>query len=479
MTASGPDRLPTASPSGAAGRHGRAVVLGGSLAGLLAAAALATRFAEVTIVDRDPLDVPLDAPRRGVPQGRHTHGLLVGGMRAMEELLPGLTEALVRRGGRDVDVVERARWHLGGGSLARFPSGLTCLLASRTLIESEVRARVLALAGIRVLGGHDIVGLLASDDGRRVTGARLAVRAAAATPPDAAVAPVEVLADLVVDATGRGSRAPGWLAELGHPEPAETVVDADICYVTRQFRTAPGVLDDLDADVIGSTPPDPRSGVALRQEDGRWSVTLAGGHGLQPPTELDAFTAYATEMPTPGLARIAARCEPIGEPLVYRYPNSRWRRWEKVGSRPAGLVIVGDAVCSFNPIYGQGMSSAALQARELSRLVADGLDDLPRRAAEAFAAVVAVPWTLATGGDLRYPGQPAKSLPERVLDRYLDRLVRVARTDERVALAFFQVLNLLAAPSTLMGPAVLGRVLRPRGHFRLKGGYRSVTRRIA
>jgi len=477
MNPSGPVRPPSTSSSGPApgssGGRGRAVVLGGSLAGLLTAAALTGRFTEVTVVDRDPLDGRLEAPRRGVPQGRHTHGLLVGGLRAMEELLPGLTASLVARGGIEVDLVDRARWNLGGGSLARFPAGLIGMLASRTLIESEVRARVLALPGVGVLGGHDIVGLLASGDRRRVTGVRLTRRGADAEPPGAGAESlptrataegrpeVELVGELVVDATGRGSRAPTWLAGLGYPPPPEVTVPADICYVTRLFRVTPGVLDDLDVDVIGSNPPDPRAGVALRQEGDRWTVTLAGMHGLQPPTELAAFAEYAAGLPTPGLAQVATGCEPIGEPQVYRYPNSRWRRWEKVSSRPDGLLVIGDAVASFNPVYGQGMSSAALQAKALSTLLTSGPHELPRRAAEAFAAVVAVPWTLATGGDRRYPGLQLKSPPERLLDRYLDRLLRVARVDEQVALRFFRVLNLLAAPTSLLAPAAVRRVLRP------------------
>jgi 2-polyprenyl-6-methoxyphenol hydroxylase-like FAD-dependent oxidoreductase len=194
-------------------------------------------------------------------------------------------------------------------------------------------------------------------------------------------------------------------------------------------------------------------------------VTIAGMHGERPPTELDAFGAYAAGLALPGIARIARECEPLGDALVYRFPSSRWRHWEKLDRRPAGFVVLGDAVCSFNPVYGQGMSAAAQQARALGVLLDERPDvgdvELPRRAAAAFAAVVAVPWALATGGDRRYPGMPRKPLPERVLDRYLDRLLRVARRDPTVCLAFARVLNLLAAPPSLLAPDIAVRVLRP------------------
>lgn len=440
-------------------RPGRAVVLGGSLAGLLAAKVLAAHFAEVVVVDRDPLDVDLQAPRRGVPQGKHTHGLLVSGLQAIDAVVPGFASGVLARGGQHGDVGDRTRWHLGGGSLVRFESGLVGLLASRTLIESEVRRLVARTPGITWLGDRDIIGLTATSSGDRVTGVTVSGRR---TPDGISGEQVDVRGDLVVDATGRGSRAPVWLAELGYAAPAESVVPVGITYVTRLFRAREGVLDDLDGEVIGTEPGVSRGGVALRQEGDLWTVTLAGLHGEQPPTDLARFTRYAAELPTPGLGEIAARCEPIGEAMVYRFPSSRWRHWEKLPRRPEGFLVIGDAVCSFNPVYGQGMSSAGLQARALDTLLAHGVEDLPRRAAEAFATVVAVPWALATGGDRRSPGMPRKPLPERLLDRYLDRLLRVARTDQAVAGAFLRVLNLLAAPPSLLSPAVAWRVVRPR-----------------
>lgn len=452
----------------AAPRPARAVVLGGSLAGLLAARVLADHVGEVIVVDRDDLDAPLDRPRRGVPQGSHTHGLLVRGADAMETILPGLADAVCARGGLRSDIMTRGRWTLQDNQLAVCDSGLTGLLSSRVLLEAEVRRQVAGTAGVRFLGNHDIVGILASPDGERVTGARVAPRAADGSPAYA-----DLDADLVLDATGRGSRAPGWLRDIGYDEPETIAVAAGVSYVTRLFRDRPGVLDDIDADVVGTRPPSGRSGVAARVEGGCWTVTLSGQNGEEPPSDLAGFLTYARTLPSRGIAEGIEGCAPLGDPVRFRFPGSRWVRWERLGRRPSGFVVIGDAVCSFNPVYGQGMSSAAHQALRLRELLeTHGFERLEHRAATAFAAVAATPWALATGADRRFPGMARKPLPERMVDRYVDRLLEVATGDLAVTRAFARVLNLLAAPPTLMSPRIAWRVLGPGSSARVTAARR-------
>ncbi len=452
----------------------RAVVLGGSLAGLLTARVLADHVDEVVVVDRDDLDTPLDAPRRGVPQSGHTHGLLVRGAEAMESIVPGLTEAVCGRGGQSADMMSRSRWILQGNELLRGDSGLIGMLGSRVLLESEVRRHVADNPKVRFLGRHDIVGLLTSEDRSTVTGARVAPRGTADHQP------IDLAAGLVVDATGRGSRAGVWMRELGYPAPEVTTVDAGVSYVTRLFEAGPGILDDLDADVVGTRPPNGRSGVALRVEGGRWTVTLAGQNGEEPPADPDGWLAYARTLPTQGIAQIIEQCEPIGPVLPYRFPGSRWVRWERLSRRPDSFVVIGDAVCSFNPVYGQGMSSAAHQALRLREVLEQhGTVGIGARSARAFAEVVATPWALATGIDRRFPGMPRKPLPERILDRYIDRLLEVATGDRTVAVAFARVLNLLAPPPSLLAPAVAWRVLGPGSAARVRDARQRRSPRIA
>ena len=216
----------------------RVVILGASLAGLLTAAAL-SRHTDVVLVDRDPLDEELTSPRRGVPQSRHTHGLLVSGSRAMEALLPGLLDEVVARGAILGDVIGGSRWVMRGAPMLSFPSNL-----------------------------------VTDDASRRVIGARLVPR----TGPDAGIETV-LAADLVVDATGRGSRLSRWFAELGYDLPEVTEVAASVGYATRVFHDERGVLDGTDVIVVSTDPQTGRSGAAARIEGGRWTGTVAQANG--------------------------------------------------------------------------------------------------------------------------------------------------------------------------------------------------------
>ena len=431
----------------------RAVVLGGSLAGLLAARVLADHYAEVLVVDRDDVAAAGAEPRRGVPQGQHPHAVLLGGALAIERLLAGWTDALAARGALCGDIAGDAEWYCSGGPLRRPRRGLTAIVASRPLIEDEVRRRVVALPRVTLRGGVDVAGLVASEDGRRVIGARLVDRA----PGSAATA---VPADLVVDATGRGSRTPAWLAELGHAGPPEERVDLDLTYVTRTFRGGPDLLGGPVVSVVGARPADSHSGVALAREGGQWIVALIGHRGTAAPTDLEGFRAYADALPSRRIGRLVRTAEPLGDARVFRFPASRWRHYERRGL-PAGLVVLGDAVCSFDPAFGQGMSSAAQQAEVLQRVLADGADGaaLGRRVAAGAARVISVPWTLTVGVARRFPDLPPKPLPARVLDRYLDRLLRVATVDDEGTLAYLKVVNLVAEPPSLLAPRIAWRVL--------------------
>ncbi len=456
--ASGAQRL-TRIPAAPSPHSSRAIVLGASVAGLLTAAVLTAHCAEVVVVDRDPLDSDDPTPRRGVPQGNQPHGLLVAGVQALEQLLPGFTDELLELGALRSDVLRDSVWVMRGAPLARFDSGLVGLLGTRLLLESHIRRRVRALAGVTLLGQHDILGLTATPDGARITSAAIAARDEGRL--------VTMEADLVVDATGRGSRAPRWLAELGYSAPPTQEVAIDIRYVSRFFQDVPGLLEGTDAVVVAAQPPKLAGGIALRQEGGTWLVMLSGRHGLQPPTELTEFAEFADTLPTPALVHVARTATPISAAETYRFPASRWRHYEQLHRRPDGFAAIGDAVCSFNPAYGQGISSAGRQALALARLLApvtdwSALARVAASAADVLAKVVATPWALATGPDRRFPGMPAKPFAERIVDRYLDRLVAVAHQDPGVASALMSVLNLLQPPSALLTPAMAARVLRRR-----------------
>ena len=268
-------------------------------------------------------------------------------------------------------------------------------------------------------------------------------------------------ADLVVDATGRGSRAPRWLAELGYQPPVEETLTVDLGYTSRHYRLDAEVFNGDLAIIVGPTLAQPRGGVAQHQEQDRSIVTLFGILGDHPPTDDAGFLAFAETLPLPDVANLIRDAEPLDEPVLFRYPGSTRRRYELLRRFPDGFLVIGDAVCSFNPMYGQGMSVAAVEAIRLR-------DQLARRPfARAFfraiRPVVDTPWQIVTGGDLAFPGVVGRRTPmTRFIGGYLARLHAAAEHDGVLSSAFIRVANLLAAPPSLLHPRIALRVLRGR-----------------
>jgi 2-polyprenyl-6-methoxyphenol hydroxylase-like FAD-dependent oxidoreductase len=435
----------------------RAVVLGASMAGLVAARVLADAYGQVTVIDRDQLP-EASTHRRGVPHGRHAHALLARGQQALEELFPGLTAELIAQGVPVGDLLADGRWYVSGHRLRQGHIGLVTLSVSRPLLEGYVRARVRALPNLRFLDSCHIVGLAATPDGRRVTGARVLRRAG-----DGAE---EVLgADLVVDATGRGSRTPTWLQALGYARPDEEQVRVGLGYATRTYRLPPDALDGDLAVLDATTPEHPRGGALLLLEGDRWMVTLAGMLGDHPPTDPDGFLDFARSLRFPDIYETVRDAEPLDDPVPFRFPASVRRRYERLPRFPDGLLVMGDAVCSFNPIYGQGMSVAALEALALRRYLEQGAEPQPRRWFRDLARVVDVPWDIAVGGDLAVPGvQGRRTLKVRLVQAYIARLHAAAAHDASLASAFVRVAGFVAPPQSLLRPGVAVRVLRAGLH---------------
>lgn len=423
------------------------------MAGLLAARVLADAYGQVTVIDRDDLAASAEL-RRGTPQARHIHALLARGQQVLEQLFPGLTAELMRQGVPVGDMLADARVLFGGHRLARADAGLPLVSVSRSLLEDRVRSRVLALPQVRFAPPGDVVGLRASPDRRRVTGVRV-LRRADGSALDA------VDADLVVDATGRGSRAPKWLEALGYARPEQEELRIDVGYATRCYRLPSGALDDDLACVHGPMPDQPRGGAIARLENEIWMLTLFGLLGDHPPKDPDGFAAFARSLRFPDLYDAIAGAEPIDDPVGYRFLADVRRRYERMRRLPGGFLVMGDAICSFNPIYGQGMTAAALQALALR-------DHLPvdagstRRIFRALARAIDVPWQLATGADLAVPEVEGPRPPRlRLVNRYVSRLQAAAAHDFALSKAFLRVTGLVDRPETLLRPSIAGRVLRP------------------
>jgi 2-polyprenyl-6-methoxyphenol hydroxylase-like FAD-dependent oxidoreductase len=431
----------------------RAIVLGASMAGLLAAHVLADSYGQVIVIERDQLP-ETSMHRRGVPHGRHLHALAARGQQALEELFPGLTAELVAHGAMAGSLLANARMCLSGHRLRQTDTGLVLLCASRPFLEAHVRARVRAHPNVTWLDRCDVVGLATSPDSRRVTGARVLRRA------DSSAEEV-LLADLVVDASGRGSRTPAWLESLGYPSPELEQVRIGLAYATRIYRLSPGALGGDLAILDAATPQLPRTGALLALEGDRWMVTLAGILGDRPPTDPDGFVDFARSLRFSDIYETIRDAEPLDDPVGFHFPASARHRYERLARFPAGFLVVGDAVCSFNPIYGQGMSVAALEALMMRGHLERGIEPQPNRWFRDLARVIDVAWDMSAGGDLVFPGVPGRrTLKSRLLGAYLARLHAAAAHDAELAAAFIRVAGLVAPPQSLLHPSVVLRVLR-------------------
>lgn len=442
------------------GHH--AVVIGGSLAGLMSAAVLADHFDRVTVFERDRIE---DSPvlHKSVPQGNHVHALLLGGQNVMSSLYPGFTEELKKLGAvpyrSGIDVV----WYgpngkgYNGTLSVKEPRdlGFEGHVMSRGLLEYHVRRRTVALANVTLETEATIEGLVR--DGGRVSGVRR----------NRAAASQSVEADLVLDASGRSSHAPRWLVEMGVPAPEKTTIGVDFAYTSTKYRK-PGHAGEVEPLLLfGGPPPEYTRAAGLFEiEDRTWHVSLAGRFGDYPPTDEAGFLGFAKSLPSPRLYELIKDAERIADITHHRFPTSVWRHYERLRNFPAGFLILGDAICSFNPVYGQGMSSAALQVRTLRNVLraraaqARGLDGLTADFFPQAAEAISAPWTLAANFDFAYPQTRGERPPGLAAGAaYFAVLDSLQAEDIDVQRLVTQVFQLTKPISALREEPLLSRIL--------------------
>ena len=445
------------------GRH--AVVLGGSLAGLMAARVLSDHFERVTLIERDVYPETTET-RRGIPQANHVHGLLVRGRQILEELFPGLQNEMIAAGAPELDMANDIAWFTRAGWGVRFPSEFTVLAFTRPMLDLFVRRRLSTIPRVKILDNTDVLRLVPGTNGNQVSGVLICPRS---SDSDRRVA-TELRADLVVDATGRASKAPRWLNDLGFDAPEETVVSAHLGYASRLYR----IPKDFDADwkcvFIQAAPPERKRGAILfAVEDNRWLVTLIGGGGDYPPSDELGFLDFARSLPVSTVFDAIRVAEPISPIKTHRATENRLRRLERAKELPENFVLLGDAVCAFNPVYGQGMTVASLGAltlhkalNEQRKLHADGsLTGLSRRFQKQLAKINKASWMMATGEDYRYRevvgGSPTPL--NRFMHRYMDHVIQLSTRTVAVRRVLMRAFNILAPPTALFHPRVLFRVL--------------------
>jgi 2-polyprenyl-6-methoxyphenol hydroxylase-like FAD-dependent oxidoreductase len=434
----------------------RAIVMGASVGGLLAARVLADYYERVTVVERDVL--PDDAVnRRGVPQGRMIHAVQARGSQITEELFPGFLHELAAAGvatwhGRDFSKIAIA---VGGHRLVRSGIGASAqsmkiVFPSRPLLEWNLRRRVAAVANVRLLEGYDVAGLVMKPDHRRVTGARVINRCTGGE--------TSLTADLVVDATGRGSRTPTILEEFGYNRPPEKELTVHLRYACQMMRIPP---DSIPEHMIAIFPEPGRPTMfgAIGYENNTWMFGVGTMAGQRPPGHRDDMAAFAADFAPPHALRALQAGEPLSDVAYYHVPSNRWRRYDKMRRFPAGFLVFGDAVCSFNPIYGQGMTVAAMEALVLRDCLRRGEQDLARRFFRANAKNLRVAWQTAVGSDLALPEVVGRRpISMRVSNAYLEAVLTAAETDVAAAQQFMRVIGMIDPPLKLLSPKFILRI---------------------
>jgi 2-polyprenyl-6-methoxyphenol hydroxylase-like FAD-dependent oxidoreductase len=432
-----------------------AVVIGGSITGLVAARALADHFERVTLVERDRFPEGPEG-RKGTPQARHVHVLLKQGERILDRYFPGLVAEMIREGAELCDMSGDTKWFYFGNWKVRFASGFPLMCQSRPYLEWKIRERTRELGSVSFAEETELRAFVPTPDGKGICGVRLARRHDGAGEET-------ISANLVVDATGRGTRTPQWLEALGFGRVPETELRVDVGYASRIYEKPLANGRDWKVLLIYPRFPDSKLGVIVPAEGNRWIVTLVGWYGDHPGGDEASFQAFAKALPVPDLHEAIQGATPLSPIALHKFPSNWRRHYERMPAFPDGLAVIGDASCSFNPTYGQGMTTGSIGA--------DALDDclqreggmppgFSRRFQAHLARQIDVPWLLTTSEDTRNPrvtGERPAWMP--LLQWYTARIHRLTWSDEFTAGRFLQVMHLTERPSALFHPRILFRAM--------------------
>jgi 2-polyprenyl-6-methoxyphenol hydroxylase-like FAD-dependent oxidoreductase len=439
----------------------QAVVIGGSLAGLMTARVLADHFDAVTVLERDHVDGQ-PALHQSIPQGNHLHGLLLGGQQVMASLYPGFLEQLSTLGAVRCRAGKEVVFYLPTGKAFSISGtvreardlGFDITCHSRALLEYCVRHCTLQHPNIAFARESSAQGLVCEDG--RVCAVRYTQCGKTQT----------LATDFVVDAGGRRSQASRWLTELGFQAPEATTIGVDIAYASTKFRV-PEDYDDSERILVFMGPPPDFPNAAIMEiiEQRTWHVTLSGRFGEYPPHDAAGFLAFANALHTPKLYELIKDAERVADITSYRFPTSVQRHYEQLTTFPEGFMVLGDAISSFNPIYGQGMSSAALQVQALQQLLTEraaerhGLDGLALAFFPKAAEIIETPWTLAASWDFAYPetqGRRPANLEEST--QYFTDVDALTAEDPEVQRLVTEVLNLAKPLAALREEPLRSRV---------------------
>jgi 2-polyprenyl-6-methoxyphenol hydroxylase-like FAD-dependent oxidoreductase len=414
----------------------------------------------VTIVERDLAPSEKEF-RKGVPQARHPHVLLKGGENVLEQQFPGLRAELLAQGAHPINMGSEVAWYMAGHWRTLYESALVNAACSRPLLEATVYRRLSAHPKISVRHQTDVVGLCADTSKTRITSVELRNR------QTQQITTLE--ADLVVDASGRDSDAPQWLEALGYARPVETSVTAKPGYATRIYEMPAKPKESWKALYIQPSVPNTRGGILTPMEGNRWHVTMIGMGGDYPPTTEEGYLEFARSLPSQRLYEAIKDAKPLTDVYGYRRGENRLRHYEKMPRYLEGFLVSGDAVFAFNPVYGQGMTTAALSSMALDQCLREqrngAVCGLAQRFQKQLMKVIAAPWQLATSEDMRWKADPnnaAPDFPTRMMQGYIGRMLQASMVNVNVAEAFFRVQQMIEPPTLLFNPSIVWQVLTTR-----------------
>ncbi len=411
----------------------RAVVIGGSIAGTLAARVLSESYQEVVVVDRDEV-MGVAGPRRSVPHAVHAHGLHARGYLILAELFPGLLEEARALAGLTIRDFGGMRWYFDGRPIVPADTGLLSIAGSRPVLENYLRNRVAAIPNVKYLQQTEMSELVSTSDSQRVTGVRLSNGDT-------------IEADLVVDATGRGSRTPAWLDRMGYQRPEVERMKIGLAYTTRTFRRRPGTFGPPQAINPVASPSHPRGAFFGQAVTGDCRLSLTGILGDHPPADDQGFMDFTRSLPVPDIYEAVKDAEPTSPASTFTFPASVWSHYERLEAFPDRLIVMGDAIASFNPVYGQGMTVAAMEAMALRAHLQSHPEPDSLVLHKEFARAIEDPWLISTSGDLAFPGVEGERAADAVaFQAVVARLQSAATQDPAATTALMRINGLIDPP---------------------------------
>ncbi|MCB0036101.1 MAG: FAD-dependent monooxygenase [Anaerolineales bacterium] len=450
--------------------YGRAVVIGGSIAGLTAARVLSDHFKTVTVIERSTLANGFDFPQ-GAPQARHPHLLLIRGERILEGLFPGFGQNLLDGGAQRLNFGRDLRMRVPDGWLPNYETEMAAIATSRRLLDHTVYQRVAENAKVTFKPHSEVMSICTDEANKRAIGVQIRNRVTGLVE--------DVPAEFVVDASGRSSKAPEWLAQLGFDPPEEQTVNAFPGYTTRIYEIPKGFDQNWKTLYIMPNPPHvTRGAIIVPMEGNLWHVSLIGMNRDYPPTDEKGFMAFARSLVSPEVYEAIKEAKPASPIWGYRRAENRMRRFDALDRYLEGFVALGDAVYALNPVYGQGMTLAAIASQLLDQCLAaqaqktllNDFTGLAEKFQKALQKELVIPWQTATNEDMRWSDTTGKrelDVASKVIGRYFKMVLAAMPHSVNVTSAFFHVQHMIAPPTILMRPRIVADVVKANLSLRL------------